>query len=752
MSSARRPVHFNPAAKPWTVPNSTGADLPMKFHQGLPGYNVTPLISLDQVAEECGVGAVYLKDESSRLSLPSFKILGASWGVFRAISREHGIPLDAGLQDAREAVQGRGVTLFAATDGNHGRAVARMGSLLGVAVEIHVPCCMHKDTIDFIESEGATVVKSAGGYEAAIQSALQRSREQPGGILIQDTAFEGYEDIPGWIVEGYSTMLRELDDQIGSRHVDLVITPVGVGSFAQAVVSHFKSASHPTASILTVEPDTAACLWKSLRNEQPVLVETTPTNMAGMDCGAVSSIAWPLLKYGVDASLTVSDHEAHEAVQRLVSLGVEAGPCGASPLAALRRLSESDRTRLGLTRDSTVVLLCTEGARQYEAPRDVSFDDPVALTQALVRIDSSSPTLGSTPGPGETAIALYIKAWLEHRDIESYIVEPTKGRPSVVGVVRGTGGGKSLILNGHIDTVTCQGYDDDPLSGHIADGRLYGRGAADMKAGVAAAMVALINAKASGLRGDVIFMGVADEEDASLGTQQVLDAGWTADAAIVSEPVNVEIISEHLGFVWVEVNIHGAAAHGSRPDLGVDAICKAGHFLVALEKYGHDITHRTHEPGAMAGSVHASLINGGEEPSSYPACCTVTIERRATSTESPYTVLQEIEQILSRVASQVRDFKYNVRVTFSRPSFAIARDDPFLRLVQQHVGEALGHDAVVRGERFWTDCALLAEKGIKALLWGPAGGGLHAKEEWVDVRSVQVVAKTLGDVAREYCA
>lgn len=169
----------------------------MKFHQGLPGYNVTPLISLDQVAEECGVGAVYLKDESSRLSLPSFKILGASWGVFRAISREHGIPLDAGLQDAREAVQGRGVTLFAATDGNHGRAVARMGSLLGVAVEIHVPCCMHKDTIDFIESEGATVVKSAGGYEAAIQSALQRSREQPGGILIQDTAFEGYEDIPG---------------------------------------------------------------------------------------------------------------------------------------------------------------------------------------------------------------------------------------------------------------------------------------------------------------------------------------------------------------------------------------------------------------------------------------------------------------------------------------------------------------------------------------------------------------------------
>jgi acetylornithine deacetylase/succinyl-diaminopimelate desuccinylase family protein len=380
------------------------------------------------------------------------------------------------------------------------------------------------------------------------------------------------------------------------------------------------------------------------------------------------------------------------------------------------------------------------------------LDDPVALAQALVQIDSSSPTLGSTPGPGETAIAQYIKAWLEHRDIESYIVEPTKGRPSVVGVVRGVGGGKSLILNGHIDTVTCLGYDGDPLSGQIEDGKLYGRGAADMKAGVAAAMVALASAKSLNLKGDVIFMGVADEEDASLGTQQVLDAGWTADAAIVSEPVNLEIIREHLGFVWVEVNIYGAAAHGSRPDLGVDAICKAGHFLAALESYNQEIMDRKREPGEMTGSAHASLIKGGEEPSSYPARCTITIERRTTSSETPDLIRKEIEEVLSGISSRVKDFKYDVRTTLSRPPFAIARDDPFLQLVELHVGEALGGDAVVRGERFWTDCALLAEKGIKALLWGPEGHGLHAKEEWVDVKSVQVVAETLSSIVKDYCA
>jgi acetylornithine deacetylase/succinyl-diaminopimelate desuccinylase-like protein len=217
---------------------------------------------------------------------------------------------------------------------------------------------------------------------------------------------------------------------------------------------------------------------------------------------------------------------------------------------------------MGLKQDSVVVLLCTEGKREYDIPQDVSVEDPASLTQTLVRINSANPSLGL--GPGEVEIARYITAWLEHRDIESHWIAVTEGRPSVVGVVRGSGaaGGRSLMFNGHIDTVTLAGYDGDPLSGSIRDGKIYGRGTADMKGGIAAAMIALSNIKGRGLglRGDVIFTGVADEEAESIGTEQVLRAGWRSDAAIVNEPTGLDIIHAHKGFVWLEVDIHGLAA------------------------------------------------------------------------------------------------------------------------------------------------------------------------------------------------
>jgi acetylornithine deacetylase/succinyl-diaminopimelate desuccinylase family protein len=546
------------------------------------------------------------------------------------------------------------------------------------------------------------------------------------------------------------TMLREIDGQLEGVEADLVISPVGVGSLAQAVVSHYKRSGSKTA-VMTVEPDTAACLYKSLRATKPVPVQTYSTIMAGLDCATLSPIAWPLLKSGVDASLTVSDFEAHQACHYLKSQNVAAGPCGAAPLAALRRLTPENMARLGLGKDSVAVLLCTEGTRGYRTPTDVSMDDPVALTQALVRIDSSNPALGSVPGPGETEIARFIGSWLEHRDIETHWIEQTKGRPSVVGVVRGSGGGKSLMFNGHIDTVTTLGYDHDPLGGEIKDGKLYGRGADDMKCGIAAAMSTLAAAKGQNLRGDVIFTGVADEEATSIGTEQVLEAGWRADAAIVNEPSGEEVIHAHKGFIWLEVDIHGLAAHGSMPTVGVDAITRAGHFLVELDRYSQNLSTGWDDP-LQAPSVHASTIKGGEEESSYPALCTVVIERRTIAGESVESVRQEFQTILDNLVKSVKDFTYDLRVTFDRPPFSIDPEHPFAALVGQVTSQVLGKKTKFSKGPYWTDCALLAGKDIPVLLWGPTGDGLHGKEEWVEVASIERVTRGLGMIAQKFCS
>ncbi|CAM1503559.1 Fc.00g011500.m01.CDS01 [Cosmosporella sp. VM-42] len=749
MPVARRPVHFNPYAKKWTSPPSTSPTLIDNFHHRLPSYKPTPLISLPSIAQEFKVKSVHLKDETSRFGLPSFKILGASWGTFRAIAEKLDLPLETDIVTLKETAASHQIRLYAATDGNHGRAVARMGAILSIPTEIHVPVSMEAGTIELIQSEGASVVVSVGNYDETVLEAQTASKSE-GGILIQDFAFEGYEVIPQWIVDGYLTMFREVDQQLQSTSANLVIAPVGVGSFAQSVVSHFKQPGSST-TILTVEPDTAGCLWNSFRRGALTVERTTPTIMAGLDCGTPSTIAWPLLREGVDASLTISDYEAHEAVLELKSLGVSAGPCGAAPLAALKRLSQLDVETLGLNENSVIVLLCTEGHRDYSIPRSVSSDDPVALTQTLVQINSANPGLGSIPGPGETAIARYITSWLEHRDIETHWIEPTKGRPSVVGVARGTGGGKSLMFNGHIDTVTLMGYEADPLSGKIENGKLYGRGAADMKCGIAAALIALANAKKMALRGDVIFTGVADEENKSIGTEEVLQAGWRADAAIVSEPTNLEIIHRHKGFVWLEVNIHGLASHGSLPDVGIDAISKTGYFLVELDRYARRLQEGAQDAKAGLPSVHASIIKGGEEVSSYPALCTVALERRTIAGETPEMVEEEIQDLLEKLVRVVPNFKYDLKVMFHRSSFELPLENPFMSLVTDFVGKALGQKPTIGAVPFWTDCALLADKGIPSLLWGPRGEGLHSRVEFVEVESVKQVAEALTAIASEFC-
>ena len=340
---------------------------------------------------------------------------------------------------------------------------------------------------------------------------------------------------------------------------------------------------------------------------------------------------------------------------------------------------------------------------------DVTIDDVVALTQALVRIDSSNTDSG---GPGESQIASFVQAWLSHRSIETHRIEPVPGRPSIVGIVRGTGGGKSIMLNGHMDTVTLAGYDGDALSAHIEDGKMYGRGTADMKSGLAAQMVALANtAKAKDLKGDVILAAAADEEASSIGTTALLDAGWRADAAIVAEPTEMALVTAYKGIATFEVDMFGKAAHGSRPDLGVDAICKAGYLLVELDKFGMELAKRD---GKEAGppNIHCGVIRGGEETNSYAAKCTVTIERRTVAGETAESTEGELRDILTRLEKEVDGFQYEMRCTLYQAPYFIDKEHGFVKLVKGNAEKVTGQEAIVKGETYWTDMALLGEKGV----------------------------------------
>jgi acetylornithine deacetylase/succinyl-diaminopimelate desuccinylase-like protein len=555
-----------------------------------------------------------------------------------------------------------------------------------------------------------------------------------------------------WAVDGYDTMLQEIDEQAPvtiKEPIDFIFVPVGVGSFAQAVVAHYKS-SRKSPGIITVEPDNAACLKSSLQCGKVITISTGDSILAGMNCATMTSIALPILQTGLKAATTVSDFEAHLAVEELEVYGVRAGPCGAATLAALRSLTAQARTDLGLNARSNVILICSEGSRKYTTPLDISIDDPVALTQALVRINSSNPGLSKT-GAGEKAITEFVAAWLAHRGFEVHRLEKHPGRLSVVGVGRGSGAGRSLMFNGHVDTVTHDSYEGDPLCGDIRDGSVFGRGSFDMKAGLAASMVAAVRAHMSGIRGDIIVAAVADEEDGSIGTMELLDAGWRADGAIISEPSHLQVTLSHRGFVWFNVDIVGKAAHGSRPELGVDAIVYAGYFLVELDKYAQELAAGPQHPLLGAGTVHASLITGGEERSSYPALCTISIERRTVVGETELVVEEQLRGILDTLAARLPDFTYRLHAGLCRHPFEADRETALTKIMLREAETILGYPPIIRAEPFWTDAALLAEKGIPALLFGVDGGGAHAATEWATIDSIEKVTTTLTRVAQDFC-
>jgi acetylornithine deacetylase len=340
----------------------------------------------------------------------------------------------------------------------------------------------------------------------------------------------------------------------------------------------------------------------------------------------------------------------------------------------------------------------------------------------LVAIPSVNPDLVPS-GSGEAAIASFVASWLGSAGLEVAVVEPVPGRPSVVGVLRGSGGGRSLMLNAHMDTVGAGGM-AAPFSPVVRDGRVYGRGAYDMKASLAAIMLAARSARSLSLKGDVIVCAVVDEEVASLGTSAVLSA-FRADYAIVTEPTELRLCLAHKGFVWLEVETVGVAAHGSRSDIGVDAIAHMGPILSGVL----DLNQRLHagpRHGLLGtGSIHASLIEGGQEMSTYPARCVAKLERRTVPGEDGASVLHEIESLFGAENA-------TAQVTLERPPSEVPPGHPLTLAVAQ----AAGHPVTI-GVAYWMDMALMNAAGIPCVAFGPEGEGAHADVEWVDVASAE---------------
>jgi diaminopropionate ammonia-lyase len=331
------------------------------FHAGLPGYAPTPLAEVPALAAELKVGRVFVKDESARMGLPAFKVLGASWAVHQLLSgRPAGGPL----------------TLVTATEGNHGRALARVARLFGQRAQVFVPSGVHPTAVAAIASEGAQVTEITGSYDDAMRLAAQAAAE-PGTALVQDAGWPGYEQVPGWIVAGYSTLYAEADEQLadaGAARPVLVVIPAGVGSLAQAGVTHYRSRPDSAATaLLTVEPGTAACVLASLVRGELGSIRAGETIMAGLNCGTPSMLAWPYLHHGLDAAVAVADADSATAARDLAGYGIPAGPCGGAALAGARAAltgegAKARRAALAISPDATVVLLSTEGSAANPVP------------------------------------------------------------------------------------------------------------------------------------------------------------------------------------------------------------------------------------------------------------------------------------------------------------------------------------------------------------------------------------------------
>jgi acetylornithine deacetylase len=376
--------------------------------------------------------------------------------------------------------------------------------------------------------------------------------------------------------------------------------------------------------------------------------------------------------------------------------------------------------------------------------------DARALTRALVEIDSRNPTL--VPGaPGEQPCAAFLHGVLDAWGFRTEVHEAAPGRPNVIARIGNARGGRTLMFNGHLDVVGIEGMVHAPFGAVERGGRLYGRGSADMKGGIAAMCAGAYRAAQDGLAGEIIVAAVADEEYESLGTRALIAQGARADACVVTEPTRLAIMPAHRGFVWLEVEVTGRAAHGSRWDIGVDAIRHAGLLLAELDRVDAEELPRRVHPLLGRGSLHASLIEGGTGMSTYPDRCGLKLERRTIPGERAAAIVEEVERACAAVRDRRPTFVAQVRLLVTQGPSDVSVDSPLV----QGLGAALrasGETVCVEGMSAWTDAALFNEAGIPAVCFGPGDISLaHAAEEYIPLDEIDRATDVLSALARSWC-
>lgn len=379
----------------------------------------------------------------------------------------------------------------------------------------------------------------------------------------------------------------------------------------------------------------------------------------------------------------------------------------------------------------------------------IARGDAVALARALIQIDSRNPTL--VPGaPGEEGVARILASVLDEWGFSVELTEAAPGRANVVARA-GPSDAPALMLNGHLDVVGVEGMVHEPFTAELRSGRIYGRGSADMKGGVAA-MCAAATAATAQSNGQIVIAAVADEEYESLGLRSLLSSGLRAQAAIVTEPTRLAICPAHRGFAWMDVTFTGRAAHGSRYDLGVDAILHAGLLLAELDALEETRSNGLTHPLLGRGSLHASKIQGGVGMSTYPERCDLAIERRTLPGETAELAVREVTEACDRIRARRPGFNARVRLnTAQAPSDVPVDSDIVERLRSALESESM--PVRIEGLSAWTDAALLNEARIPAVCFGPGDISLaHAAEEFVPVADIEQATRVLTRVVRDWCS
>jgi acetylornithine deacetylase len=374
------------------------------------------------------------------------------------------------------------------------------------------------------------------------------------------------------------------------------------------------------------------------------------------------------------------------------------------------------------------------------------MSDVVALLEQLVRADSTNPTL-ERGGAGEAEVARLLAERMRGAGLDVDVWEAAPGRPNVVGRLAGSGGGRSLMFCGHTDVVAGSAEQFQPV---LRDGRMYGRGTNDMKGGIAAALVA-VERLAQGERpaGDVLLAWVIDEEWASLGAEALVER-HRADAALLPEQTDLDVVFAHGGFVWYDVVSAGRESAGGEPQHGQDGIALAGAFLTGVIALDRELETRT-TPEWGRPNVHASTIRGGQNYPSYPAECVIGVERCLMPGESVAQSHAEMESLLGRARAADPRFSGRAQVVIAREPVLLGRDEPIVSMVTNAARDQLGHDPVVRSDYGWMDSGVLVDAGIPCVVFGPTGAGLHTAEEWVDLDSLEHCVSVFERTARSFC-